>query len=116
MWLTCGSTRTKLNDIAEIEKKGPVREWVQMEAPRRHIAKKFHSFLSSFVDDKGNAIYSRRISEMCAGMKRATRTPHNTCTIAHAHTAHTAHTPHTPTHAHTHTHARTHARTHTHTA
>jgi hypothetical protein len=57
----------QLNDIAEIEKKGPVREWVQMEAPRRHIAKKFHSFLSSFVDDKGNAIYTRRISEMCAG-------------------------------------------------
>jgi hypothetical protein len=81
---------TKLNDIAEIEKKGPVREWVQMEAPRRHIAKKFHSFLSSFVDDKGNAIYTRRISEMCAGIIR-THTRYRTRYIlqdhAHAHTA-----------------------------
>ncbi len=55
------------NDMGLADRKGPLREWVVMDAPRRQIAKQFHTFLTSFVDEKGIPVYTRRISEMCAG-------------------------------------------------
>ena len=46
--------------------KGPLREWIAMDAPRREIQRRFRQFLVTFVDAKGTCVYPQRISEMCA--------------------------------------------------
>ncbi|KAJ8324432.1 MCM DNA helicase complex subunit [Batrachochytrium dendrobatidis] len=45
--------------------KGPLSEFVAMEGPRRTIKKEFHSFLTSYVNDKGESVYGERVKAMC---------------------------------------------------
>ncbi|KAH9248693.1 hypothetical protein BASA81_013627 [Batrachochytrium salamandrivorans] len=45
--------------------KGPLNEFVAMEGPRRTIKKEFHSFLTSYVNDKGESVYGERVKAMC---------------------------------------------------
>jgi DNA replication licensing factor MCM2 len=52
-------------------RKGPLREWIVMEAPRKEIARRFRNFLASYVDSKGNCIYAERIRNMCAANRES---------------------------------------------
>ncbi|KAI8924077.1 MCM2/3/5 family-domain-containing protein [Entophlyctis helioformis] len=45
--------------------KGPLNEFVMMEGPRRAIKKAFHSFLTSYVNEKGESVYGERLKAMC---------------------------------------------------
>lgn len=46
--------------------KGPLREWVQLEAPRREIIRQFRQFLNLFVDASNEPVYPAAISRMAA--------------------------------------------------
>ncbi|KAL6063587.1 MCM DNA helicase complex subunit [Balamuthia mandrillaris] len=54
-----------LQEINLGEKKGPLREWIVMDAPRRQIALHFRRFLTTFDSGQGK-VYPARISSMCA--------------------------------------------------
>ena len=41
--------------------KGPLREWIVLERPRRHIRRQFKSFLLTFEDEKHQLVYPSRI-------------------------------------------------------
>ncbi|KAL2913170.1 MCM DNA helicase complex subunit [Polyrhizophydium stewartii] len=45
--------------------KGSLSEFVTMEAPRRAIRREFHSFLTSYLNEKGESVYGERIRAMC---------------------------------------------------
>jgi DNA replication licensing factor MCM2 len=45
--------------------KGPIGDFVAMEAPRRAIESEFHLFLTSYVSESGESIYGERIKLMC---------------------------------------------------
>lgn len=53
-------------EILEDTKGRPVREWVQLAAPRREIKNRFKNFLRTFVDDAGNNVHYRLIQDMCS--------------------------------------------------
>eukprot|EP00873_Tetraselmis_striata_P037381 jgi/Tetstr1/457645/TSEL_044212.t1 len=50
-------------DISEY--RGSLREHIATEAISRGLKQKFHRFLRNFRDANGDAVYSRRITEMC---------------------------------------------------
>merc|ERR1719223_2274465 len=45
--------------------KGPLSEYVLMEAPSRSIRNEFHRFLTSFVNEHGHSVYGDKIKAMC---------------------------------------------------
>ena len=45
--------------------KGPLGEYVLMEAPARSIRNEFHRFLTSFVNEHGSSVYGDKIKAMC---------------------------------------------------
>ncbi len=47
--------------------KGPLSEYVLLEAPQRSIKNEFHRFLTSFVNEQGASVYGDRIKAMCEG-------------------------------------------------
>ena len=48
------------------DQKGPLREWISLDATSRTIEKFFRNFLMTFSDKKGTKIYKQRIQTMCA--------------------------------------------------
>ncbi len=46
---------------------GPLREWLDEDRVRREIKNRFKSFLTSFADTSGTAIYPVQIRKMCQG-------------------------------------------------
>jgi len=44
---------------------GPLREWLDEDRVRREIKNRFKSFLTSFTDTAGNAVYPNKIKQMC---------------------------------------------------
>ena len=46
---------------------GPLREWLDEDRVRLEIRNRFKSFLTSFVDNSGTAIYPLQIRQMCQG-------------------------------------------------
>lgn len=53
------------------EFKGPLIDWLLMEAPRREIRRRFRQFLSNFMDEHGKYIYAERIMDMCSENKES---------------------------------------------
>ena len=53
-------------DIGIDDVKGPLREWVCIDANRRIVATKFRKFLQQFVSEKGESVYEDSIRKMCA--------------------------------------------------
>ena len=47
---------------------GPLREWLDEDRVRREIKNRFKSFLTSFSDPAGTAIYPVQIRKMCQGI------------------------------------------------
>lgn len=48
------------------DQKGPLREWISLDATSRTIEKFFRNFLLTFADKKGVKIYKQRIQTMCS--------------------------------------------------
>ena len=46
---------------------GPLREWLDEDRVRREIQNRFKSFLTSYVDTSGNAVYPNKVKQMCQG-------------------------------------------------
>lgn len=44
---------------------GPLREWLDEDRVRREIKNRFKSFLTSFTDTAGNAVYPNKVKQMC---------------------------------------------------
>lgn len=53
--------------IALEEYKGPIREYIVLNAPRNEIKKRFQSFLTTFLDHNQRSVYSAKIRRMCEG-------------------------------------------------
>jgi DNA replication licensing factor MCM2 len=47
--------------------KGPLSDYIMLEAPSKTIRNEFHRFLTSFVNEKGVSVYGERINNMCTG-------------------------------------------------
>jgi DNA replication licensing factor MCM2 len=52
--------------VALEDRKGPLREWIVLDANRREIARRYRTFLRTYVDHHGRNIYAERIKSMCA--------------------------------------------------
>ena len=61
------------SEITNIEEvKGPLREWIVRDGPRREIAKRFRNFLASQIDSQTKRpIYQTRIQTMCLSNKQS---------------------------------------------
>jgi DNA replication licensing factor MCM2 len=66
-----------LDNEALRDVKGPLADYVVMEAPSKSIRNEFHRFLTSYVDENsfvadilllGNSVYGDRIRAMCEGI------------------------------------------------
>lgn len=56
----------ELTNLEEV--KGPLREWLTREAPKREIARRFRAFLAGQLDPHTKRpIYQVKISNMCVG-------------------------------------------------
>jgi len=55
----------------------PIREWVQLVAPRREIKNRFKNFLRTYVDDKGDNTYFRAIQDMCSNNRSSFEVNYN---------------------------------------
>jgi DNA replication licensing factor MCM2 len=53
------------------DKKGPLREWIVLDGPRREIARRYRNFLRTYVDEHGHNVYIERIKTMCATNKES---------------------------------------------
>ena len=53
-------------DINLEDYKGPLREYIARDGPRREIGRRFARFLKEFVDKDGHEVYSVRIRKMCS--------------------------------------------------
>lgn len=51
------------DELADV--RGPLSDYVLMEAPSRTIRNEFHRFLTSFVSETGESVYGERIRQMC---------------------------------------------------
>ena len=51
------------DELADV--RGPLSDYVLMEAPSRTIRNEFHRFLTSFVSENGESVYGERIRQMC---------------------------------------------------
>jgi predicted N-acyltransferase len=60
--------------VALEDRKGPLREWIVLDANRREIARRYRTFLRTYVDRHGRNIYAERIKAMCAGINFLTQT------------------------------------------
>lgn len=49
-------------------KANSITEWVSLPSVRKTIAKHFHSFLHTYIDDNGESIYGKRILALGEGM------------------------------------------------
>ena len=49
----------------------PLREWLVLDRIRKQISRQFKSFLTSFEDVKGNAVYVSRVEEACLHNKQS---------------------------------------------
>lgn len=53
------------------EVKGPLAEYLAMEAPKKTIMNEFHRFLTSYVNENGISVYGERIKLMCENESQA---------------------------------------------
>lgn len=51
--------------------RGPLREWIVGDRPRREIARKFTDFLRRRVNKDGRSVYAERIHNMCTAQRRS---------------------------------------------
>lgn len=68
-------------DLAEVEDdegylnlddyKGPVREWLALEAPQREVRRRFRNFLSDYKSSNGIATYANKINLMCSDNRQS---------------------------------------------
>lgn len=54
-----GSSEDEEFDVTKV--RGPLREWVVLERPRRHIRRQFKTFLLTHEDEKHQLVYPSRI-------------------------------------------------------
>eukprot|EP01027_Heterolobosea_sp_BB2_P019693 GEZU01027711.1.p1 GENE.GEZU01027711.1~~GEZU01027711.1.p1 ORF type:complete len:747 (-),score=192.99 GEZU01027711.1:62-2302(-) len=57
--------------------KGPLKEWICSEMPRREIAARIKSFFLTYTDEKGNSVYDELINNMCAENKESLEVDYN---------------------------------------
>jgi len=61
----------------------PVREWVNLAAPRLEIKNRFKQFLKTFCDERGDNVYRTKIRQMCENNKMSLSVDYNTLANEH---------------------------------
>jgi hypothetical protein len=50
------------------EKRGPLKEWIVLDGPRREVGSRFRRFLATFTGNSHHPIYKDKIQGMCLGI------------------------------------------------
>lgn len=58
-------------DLDATQRRGPLKEWLVLDKPRRKISKVFRQFLATASDEKGNLVYPSRIDTMCSNNQQS---------------------------------------------